>query len=116
MYYGFPNDGYQANAITLGKCIARATKPFNPHGGGDSGDEYSDDDEELQSPVQEVNPLVFFVDTLKVMQSLDPSGFKNLHQTLDPVYQHIARNIARSAEEIENEKLEKAIINMSLQE
>ncbi|XP_057436510.1 importin beta-like SAD2 isoform X2 [Lotus japonicus] len=116
MYYGFPNDGYQANAITLGKCFARATKPFNPHGGGDSGDEYSDDDEELQSPVQEVNPLVFFVDTLKAMQSLDPSGFKNLHQTLDPVYQHIARNIARSAEEIENEKLEKAIINMSLQE
>ncbi|KAH1200272.1 Importin beta-like SAD2 [Glycine max] len=97
---------------TLSGSIALA-KSFWPHDDDydDSDDDFSDD-EELQSPIDEVDPFVFFVDTIKVIQSSDPSRFVNLTQTLEFNYQALANGVAQHAEqrraEIEKEKIEKS--------
>ncbi|KAJ6956313.1 importin-7 [Populus alba x Populus x berolinensis] len=58
-------DGDEAESIKLQKLAAQA-KSFRPHDDDDddSDDDYSDD-EELQSPIDEVDPFIFFVDTIK---------------------------------------------------
>ncbi|KAH7521474.1 hypothetical protein FEM48_Zijuj07G0037500 [Ziziphus jujuba var. spinosa] len=110
-------------------CIL--AKSFRPadEDDDDSEDDYSDD-EELQSPIDDVDPFIFFVDAVKgfltcpfpdvlffcnpplAMQASDPSRFQNLMQTLDFHYQALANGVAQHAEqrraEIEKEKLEKA--------
>ncbi|KAK6145755.1 hypothetical protein DH2020_019624 [Rehmannia glutinosa] len=77
----------------------------------DSDDDFSDD-EELQSPIDDVDPFVFFVDTIKALQASDPLRFQNLTQTLDFHYQALANGVAQHAElrrvEIEKEKIAKA--------
>ncbi|VAH31476.1 unnamed protein product [Triticum turgidum subsp. durum] len=76
----------------------------------DSDDDFSDD-EELQTPIDEVDPFIFFVGTPAV-QASDPARFQSLMQTLDFHYQALANGVAQHAEErkveIEKEKLEKA--------
>ncbi|GFY92874.1 ARM repeat superfamily protein [Actinidia rufa] len=105
-------DGDEADSIRLKKLAAQA-KAFRPDDDDDddSDDDYSDD-EELQSPIDEVDPFVFFVDTIKGMQASDPLRFQNLTQTLDFHHQALANGVAQHAEqrraEIEKEKLEKA--------
>ncbi|KAL5082745.1 hypothetical protein RYX36_011166 [Vicia faba] len=68
--------------------------------------------EQLQSPIDEVDPFIFFVDTMKVIQSSDPLRFETLTQSLEFNYQALANGVAQHAEqrrvEIEKEKLEKA--------
>ncbi|BAT83118.1 hypothetical protein LR48_Vigan03g009000 [Vigna angularis] len=106
------DDGDDADTITLRK-LAEQAKSFRPNDedDDDSDDDYSDD-EELQSPIDEVDPFVFFVDTIKVIQSSDPLRFENLTQTLEFNYQALANGVAQHAEqrraEIEKEKLEKS--------
>ncbi|KHN13833.1 Putative importin-7 like [Glycine soja] len=106
------DDGEDTDTITLRK-LAEQAKSFRPHDDDDddSDDDFSDD-EELQSPIDEVDPFVFFVDTIKVIQSSDPSRFVNLTQTLEFNYQALANGVAQHAEqrraEIEKEKLEKS--------
>ncbi|KAL8105776.1 importin beta-like SAD2 [Apium graveolens] len=77
----------------------------------DSDDDFSDD-EILQSAIDEVDPFVFFVDTIKALQASDPLRFQSLTQTLDFHFQALANGVAQHAEqrrvEIEKEKLEKA--------
>jgi len=77
----------------------------------DSDDEFSDD-EELQTPIDEVDPFIFFVETIQALQASDPGRFQNLMQTLDFHYQALASGVAQHAEErkteIAKEKLEKA--------
>ncbi|KAJ4723042.1 importin beta-like SAD2 [Melia azedarach] len=105
-------DGDEADSLRLQKLAAQA-RAFRPHDDDDddSDDDYSDD-EELQSPIDEVDPFIFFVDTIKVMQALDPLRFQNLTQTLDFHYQALANGVAQHADqrriEIEKEKMEKA--------
>ncbi|XP_010251770.1 PREDICTED: importin beta-like SAD2 [Nelumbo nucifera] len=106
-------DGDEADSVRLQKLAAQA-KAFRPNDDSDdddSDDDYSDD-EGLQSPIDEVDPFVFFVDTMKVLQASDPARFQGLMQTLDFHYQALASGIAQHAEqrrvEIEKEKLEKA--------
>ncbi|KAJ1435471.1 Importin-beta, N-terminal domain [Sesbania bispinosa] len=81
------DDGDEADAITLRKLAE-------------------------QSPIDEVDPFVLFVDTIKVIQSSDPLRFENLTQTLEFNYQALANAVAQHAEqrraEIEKEKLEKS--------
>ncbi|ESW21933.1 hypothetical protein PHAVU_005G111900 [Phaseolus vulgaris] len=43
------------------------------------------------------NTFVFFVDTMKVMQSSDPLGFLNLTQTLEFSYQALANGVTQHA-------------------
>ncbi|KAJ6873750.1 importin beta-like SAD2 [Populus alba x Populus x berolinensis] len=105
-------------------CTPQA-KSFRPHDedDDDSDDDYSDD-EDLQSPIDEVDPFIFFVDTIKgkgtsfamvhkrrSMQALDPLRFQNLTQTLDFHFQALANGVAEHAEQrrvvIGKEKLEK---------
>ncbi|XP_014497675.1 importin beta-like SAD2 [Vigna radiata var. radiata] len=106
------DDGDDADTITLRK-LAEQAKSFRPNDedDDDSDDDYSDD-EVLQSPIDEVDPFVFFVDTIKVIQSSDPLRFENLTQTLEFNYQALANGVAQHAEqrraEIEKEKLEKS--------
>ncbi|XP_047182998.1 importin beta-like SAD2, partial [Vigna umbellata] len=106
------DDGDDADTITLRKWAEQA-KSFRPNDedDDDSDDDYSDD-EELQSPIDDVDPFVFFVDTIKVIQSSDPLRFENLTQTLEFNYQALANGVAQHAEqrraEIEKEKLEKS--------
>ena len=77
----------------------------------DEDDNYSDD-EELPSPHDEVDPSIYFVDSVKAIQASDPLMFQNLARTLDFHYQSLAKDIAQHAEqrraEIEKEKLENA--------
>ncbi|XVF29330.1 hypothetical protein REPUB_Repub15cG0111400 [Reevesia pubescens] len=105
-------DGDEADSIRFQKLAAQA-KAFraNDDDDDDSDDDFSDD-EELQSPIDEVDPFVFFVETVKVLQASDPMRFQNLTQALDFHYQALANGVAQHAEqrraEIEKEKMEKA--------
>ena len=54
----------------------------------DSDNDYSDD-EELQSPIDEVDPFIFFVDTVKAMQTSDPLGSRTLHRRLTSIIKHL---------------------------
>ncbi|CAI0452218.1 unnamed protein product [Linum tenue] len=105
-------DGDEADSIKLQKLAAQA-KAFRPHDedDDDSDDDYSDD-EELQSPIDEVDPFVFFMDAVQAMQASDPARFHSLKQTLDFHHQALANGVAQHADqrrvEIEKEKLEKA--------
>ncbi|KAG8484415.1 hypothetical protein CXB51_022818 [Gossypium anomalum] len=105
-------DEDEADNIRLQKLAAQA-KAFRPtdDDDDDSDDDFSDD-EELQSPIDEVDPFVFFVDTVKALQASDPIRFQNLTQTLDFHFQALANSVAQHADqrraEIEKEKMEKA--------
>ncbi|XWS13240.1 hypothetical protein CRYUN_Cryun36dG0020500 [Craigia yunnanensis] len=60
-------DGDEADSIRLQKLAAQA-KAFRANDDDDDDDDSDDDfsdDEELQSPIDEVDPFVFFVDTVK---------------------------------------------------
>ncbi|RWR73022.1 importin beta-like protein SAD2 [Cinnamomum micranthum f. kanehirae] len=100
-----------ADTLKLHKLAAQA-KAFQPNDDDDDSDEDYSDDEELQSPIDEVDPFVFFVDAVKGVQASDPARVQTLMQSLDFHYQALASGIAQHAEqrraEIEKEKLEKA--------
>ncbi|KAJ8644036.1 hypothetical protein MRB53_005784 [Persea americana] len=100
-----------ADTLKLHKLAAQA-KAFQPNDEDDDSDEDYSDDEELQSPIDEVDPFVFFVDAVKGVQASDPARIQTLMQSLDFHYQALASGIAQHAEqrrvEIEKEKLEKA--------
>ncbi|GJN21056.1 hypothetical protein PR202_gb08502 [Eleusine coracana subsp. coracana] len=101
-------DGDEASSLHLQKLAAEA-RGFQP--ADDSDDDFSDD-EELTSPIDEVDPFIFFVETVQGLQASDPARFQNLMQTLDFRYQALANGIAQHAEErkveIAKEKAEKA--------
>ncbi|KAK4750955.1 hypothetical protein SAY87_004437 [Trapa incisa] len=104
-------DGDEASTMRLKRLAAQA-KAFRPvdEDDDDSDDDFSDD-EELQSPIDGVDPFVFFVDTIKAMQASSPMRFQNLTQGLEFHYQGLANGIAQHAEqrrvEIQKEKMEK---------
>uniref|UniRef100_A0A0A0LQB3 Importin N-terminal domain-containing protein n=1 Tax=Cucumis sativus TaxID=3659 RepID=A0A0A0LQB3_CUCSA len=61
-------DGDEVDSIKLQKLAAQA-KSFRPDDDDfDSDDDYSDD-EEMQSPLDDVDPFIYFVDTIKGMWS-----------------------------------------------
>ncbi|CAN8315578.1 unnamed protein product [Cochlearia groenlandica] len=110
-------DGDEAESRKLQKLAAQA-KAFgydddddDEEDEDDSDDDFSDD-EEFQSPIDEVDAFVFFVDAIRVMQATDAQRFQKLNQSLDFGYQAIANGIAEHAElrrvEIEKEKQKKA--------
>ncbi|KAE8658411.1 Importin beta-like SAD2-like protein [Hibiscus syriacus] len=103
-------DEDEADNIRLQKLASQAFRPHDDDD-DDSDDNFSDD-EELQLPIDEVDPFVFFVDTVKVLQASDPMRFQNLTHTLDARYQSLANGVAQHAEqrraEMEKEKMEKA--------
>ncbi|XP_058102570.1 importin beta-like SAD2 isoform X2 [Magnolia sinica] len=104
-------DGDEAG-LKLQKLAGQA-KAFQPDEDDDDSDEDFSDGEELESPIDEVDPFVFFVDTIKAIQVSNPARFQNLMQTLDFHNQALVNSIALHAEErraeIEKVKLEKAV-------
>ncbi|KAL4310233.1 hypothetical protein GQ457_01G034640 [Hibiscus cannabinus] len=107
-------DEDEADSLRLQKLAAQA-KAFR--GNDDNDEEYDSDDdfsddEEMQSPIDEVDPFIFFVDIVQALQASDPIKFQYLMQTLDFQYQALANGVAQHAElrraEIEKEKMEKA--------
>ncbi|KAI4338873.1 hypothetical protein MLD38_023880 [Melastoma candidum] len=106
-------DGDEADSIKFQKLAAqaRAFRQNDEDDDDDDDDEYSDD-EEMQSPIDDVDPFIFFVDMVKAMQASNPMRFQNLTQTLDFHYQALANAVAQHAEqrraEIEKENLEAA--------
>ncbi|KAF0929515.1 hypothetical protein E2562_021766 [Oryza meyeriana var. granulata] len=104
-------DTDEVNSLHLQKLAAEA-RGFQPTDEYDDSDDDDFSDEELQSPIDEVDPFILFVETVQGLQASDPTRFQNLMQTLDFSYQALARGIAQHAEErrveIEKEKLEKA--------
>ncbi|KAG4209941.1 hypothetical protein ERO13_A02G013100v2 [Gossypium hirsutum] len=106
-------DEDEADSMMLQKLAAQA-KAFRTNDDDDEDDSDDDfsDDEELQSPIDEVDPFIFFVDIVKAMQAADPMRLQNLTQTLDFHYQALANGVAQHAEqrraEIEKEQMEKA--------
>ncbi|CAA6659826.1 unnamed protein product [Spirodela intermedia] len=106
-------EGDEADSTKLQKLAAQA-RAFQPdESDEDSDDEYTDDDEEeVESPIDSVDPFIFFVETVQVVQVSDPARFQTLMQSLDFHYQALASGIAQHAEqrkaEIEKEKLDKA--------
>ncbi|RXI00671.1 hypothetical protein DVH24_000905 [Malus domestica] len=105
-------DGDEVDSVKLQKLAAQA-KSFRPSDeyDSDSDDDFSDD-EELQSPIDDVDPFILFVDAVKAMQASDPLRVHSLMQTLDFQYQALANGVAQHAEQrradIEKEKMEKA--------
>lgn len=104
-------DADEVNSLHLQKLAAEA-RGFQPADEYDDSDDDFSDDEELQSPIDEVDPFILFVETVQGLQASDPIRFQSLMQTLDFRYQALASGIAQHAEErrveIEKEKLEKA--------
>ncbi|KAM1036854.1 hypothetical protein ACFX1X_032089 [Malus domestica] len=106
-------DGDEVDSVKLQKLAAQA-KSFRPSDeyDSDSDDDFSDDEEELQSPIDDVDPFILFVDAVKAMQASDPLRVHSLMQTLDFQYQALANGVAQHAEQrradIEKEKMEKA--------
>ncbi|CAL9749826.1 unnamed protein product [Musa acuminata subsp. burmannicoides] len=105
-------DGDEADSLKLQKLAAEARVFQSNYEDDDSDDDYSDD-EVLQSPIDEVDPFIFFIDTVQAVQASNPIRFQNLTQTLDFRYQAMASGIAQHAEqrrvEIEKEKLEQTV-------
>ncbi|WVZ84840.1 hypothetical protein U9M48_031827 [Paspalum notatum var. saurae] len=91
---------------------ADAVRGFHREDSEDDSDDEFSDDEELQTPIDEVDPFIFFVDTIQALQASDPGRFQSLMQTMDFHYQALASGVAQHAEErkieIAKEKLEKA--------
>ncbi|CAN6829095.1 unnamed protein product [Brassica oleracea] len=92
--------------------LAAQAKDFRSY--SDDDDEFSEDDysdEELDSPIDEVDPFILFMDAVTAMQATDSLRFQSLRQTLDPHYEGLANNIAQHTEqrraEILKEQLEK---------
>ncbi|KAK7310225.1 hypothetical protein RJT34_07609 [Clitoria ternatea] len=91
-------DGDEAGSSKHRK-LSEQEKVFMPNDqDDDDSDDGFSDDEELQSPIDEVDPFVFFVDTMKVMQSTDGPRFQNLTQILEFSIQAIANCVAQHAE------------------
>ncbi|CAN8267938.1 unnamed protein product [Cochlearia groenlandica] len=103
--------------------LAEAAKAqeFVGHGDGDDDDEddidddddeylYDSDsdfsDEDLDSPIDEVDPFIFFNDALIAMQESNMAGFKSLNEKLDSHYKELAENIAQYTEERKIEIME----------
>nr|GEX97830.1 importin beta-like SAD2 [Tanacetum cinerariifolium] len=97
-------DAEEGDSLRLQKLAAQ-DKAF--HSVDDSDDDYSEDDE-LQSPIDEVDPFVIFVNTIKVLQASDQTRFQNLTVGLDSHYETLASTVAKHAEQrrrdVENEK------------
>lgn len=105
-------DADEADSLRLQRLAAQA-KSFRPADDDDDDDDDDfSDDEDLQSPIDEVDPFIFFMDTAKALQAADQMRFQNLSQRLDFHYQALASGISQHADqrraEIEKEKLEKA--------
>ncbi|XP_051127238.1 importin beta-like SAD2 isoform X2 [Andrographis paniculata] len=104
-------DGDEAHTRRLKKLVAQAKafRSAQPED-EDSEDDFSDD--ELHSALNEVDPFIFFIDTIGALQASDPLRFQNLMQTLDNHYQQLANCVAQHANlrkiEIERKKREKA--------
>ncbi|KAH7682960.1 Exportin-2 C-terminal protein [Dioscorea alata] len=67
-------------------------------GADDEDDDYSDD-EELQSPIDAVDPFIFLAETVQGMTASNPSRFQRLMQTLDFSTQSCATGILQHAEQ-----------------
>ncbi|KAJ0971919.1 hypothetical protein J5N97_019878 [Dioscorea zingiberensis] len=104
-------EGDEADSLRLQKLAAKA-KAFQPDDEDDDSDDDYSDDEELQSPIDEVDPFIYFVETAQGVQASNPPRFQTLMQTMDFHYQALASGIAQHADqrrvEIAKEKLEKA--------
>ncbi|KAK8960329.1 hypothetical protein KSP40_PGU015226 [Platanthera guangdongensis] len=105
-------EGDEADSRKLKKIAAQA-KGLQPEDedADDSDDDYSDN-EEMQSPIDNVDAFIFFVETVKGMQAANPTRFQNLMQMMNFNHQALASGIAQHAEqrriEIEQERIEKA--------
>ncbi|XP_044419692.1 importin beta-like SAD2 isoform X3 [Triticum aestivum] len=91
-------DGDELNNLHLQRLAAEA-RGFQPADEDDDSDDDFSDDEELQSPIDEVDPFVLFVESVKGLQASDLARFQNLVQTLDFRYQALANGIGQYAEE-----------------
>jgi len=106
-------DRDEVNSLNIQKLVqARGFQLHDEDDDDDDSDDDFSDDEELQTPIDEVDPFIFFVGTIQAVQASDPARFQSLMQTLDFHYQALANGVAQHAEErkveIEKEKLEKA--------
>ncbi|KAL9269091.1 Importin beta-like SAD2-like protein [Drosera capensis] len=94
-------DKDEADNAKLKKLAAQAKtfRPDDDEGDDDSDDDSFSDDEVLQSPTNEVDPFVFFVDTIKGLQASDALRFQNLTLTLEFQYRALADGVAQHAEQ-----------------
>ncbi|GAB2230170.1 hypothetical protein Drorol1_Dr00014427 [Drosera rotundifolia] len=94
-------DKDEADNAKLKKLAAQAKtfRPSDDEDDDDSDDDGFSDDEVLQSPTDEVDPFVFFVDTIKGLQASDALRFQNLTLTLEFQYRALADGVAQHAEQ-----------------
>ncbi|CAD5166944.1 unnamed protein product [Musa acuminata subsp. malaccensis] len=105
-------DGDEVDSLELQKLATEARGFQSNDEDYETDDDYSDYDDDSQSPIDEIDPFIFFVETVHALQASDPTRFQNLMLTLDFHYQALASGIAQHAEQrrtdIEKEKLDKA--------
>nr|XP_018676718.1 PREDICTED: importin beta-like SAD2 isoform X2 [Musa acuminata subsp. malaccensis] len=58
-----------------------------------------DEDEYIESPIDEVDPFIYFVETVEAVRGSDPARYQSLMQTLDFDYDTLARGIYQYAEQ-----------------
>ncbi|KAM0916061.1 hypothetical protein ACQ4PT_010415 [Festuca glaucescens] len=105
-------DQDEVNSLNIQRLVQARGFQLHDDDDDDDSDEDFSDNEELQTPIDEVDPFIFFIETIQAVQASDLARFQNLMQTLDFHYQALASGVAQHAEErkveIEKEKLEKA--------
>ncbi|CAM8985400.1 unnamed protein product [Rhodiola kirilowii] len=101
------------NDTKLQKLDAQAKSLRHAESEDEDSDDDFGDDEEMQTPIDSVDPFIFFVEAIRVIQATDPSRFQNLIQSLDQHYQTLANGVAQHAElkkaELEKKEMEKAV-------
>ncbi|KAL8140216.1 hypothetical protein V2J09_006237 [Rumex salicifolius] len=109
---GVDEDGDEADSAKLHKFAeAKAFRPDEDDDDDDDSDDDFSDDEELQSPIDEVDPFIFFVDSIKVLQASDAARFENLSRTLEFQYQALANGVAQHAEHRRQEMVLPSMLN-----
>lgn len=93
-------EGEEVTSRRLQKLAAQASA-FQSRGeddDDDSEDEFTDD-EEFQTPIDDIDPFIFFTDAIKGMSVADPTRFQVLSQSLDFQHQAMAHGVTQHAEE-----------------
>ncbi|URD87252.1 Cse1 [Musa troglodytarum] len=104
-------DWDEAYSLKLQKMAAEVEGYQSVAEVGETNDDYGED-EYVESPIDEVDPFIYFVETVEAVRGSDPARYQSLMRTLDFDYAALATGIYQYAEqrrrEIKKEKMEEA--------
>ncbi|KAK9818968.1 hypothetical protein WJX74_009075 [Apatococcus lobatus] len=84
----------------LAKEAAKIKKKHTEEEEGESEEEWTDEEDEFHSPLEDVNPYIHFSDCLQHLQTSNPQRFQALTSTLDAHAQPLLQGVLQYAEEV----------------